>query len=71
ANAKSKVCPSGWMHLVSACYHLSTYKTTWSKARAACQKLEGDLVVPTNSKENNAVSNIVKQRKLGHPWIGL
>ncbi|CAB3994335.1 Hypothetical predicted protein [Paramuricea clavata] len=59
------------MHLVSSCYYFSTYKTIWSKARAACQKLGGDLAVPTNNKENVAIWNIAKQKSLSHPWIGL
>ncbi|CAB4000309.1 Hypothetical predicted protein, partial [Paramuricea clavata] len=47
-----------------------TYKTTWFKARAACQKLGGDLAVPINNKENSAIFKIVKQKSQPNPFIG-
>ena len=59
------------MKLGSLCYYPSTSKTTYSKARASCQKQGGDLAVPTNNNENNAIWNVAKQRKLSNPWIGL
>ena len=71
AKADRKVCPSGWMNLVSSCYYFSTYKTTWLKSRSACLKLGGDLVVPMNNKENYAIWNVAKQKSLTHPYIGL
>ncbi|CAB4007499.1 Hypothetical predicted protein, partial [Paramuricea clavata] len=64
-------CPAGWMNLVSSCFYFSTNKAIWSQARASCRKLGGDLAVLSNHKENNAVWNIVKQKQLGNPFIGL
>ena len=66
-----RVCPSGWVKLVSSCYYFSTYLTTWFKARSACQKFGGDLTVPMNNKENYAIWNVEKQKSLTHPFIGL
>lgn len=71
AQVDLKVCPSGWKYLVSSCYYFSTYTTTWTKARSACQKFGGDLAVPINNKENYAIWKIVKRKGLGHPYIGL
>jgi hypothetical protein len=71
AHAQPKLCPSGWMHLVSSCYYFSKDKTTWSQAKSGCQKVGGYLAVPMNAKENSALWNIVKQKNYQNSWIGL
>lgn len=40
-------------------------------ARLACQKFGGDLAVPMNSIENEALRKIAQQKRIGNPFIGL
>ncbi len=42
-----------------------------SKARRSCQNLGGDLVLPLNLEEHNAIWKVAKEKKFSYPWIGL
>ena len=42
-----------------------------SRARSSCKNQGGDLVLPQNSQEHNAIWKVVKEKKFTHPWIGL
>ena len=42
-----------------------------SKARTSCQNQGGDLVLPLNLEEHNAIWKVAKEKKLTYPWIGL
>ena len=65
-------CPGNWTHLVSsACYYFNATKTTMSKARTSCQNQGGDLVLPRNITEHDAIWKAAKTNNLYRPWIGL
>ncbi len=42
-----------------------------SKARTSCQNVGGDLVLPLNLEEHNAIWKVAKEKKFTYPWIGL
>lgn len=64
-------CGVGWKQLAKSCYYFSTYRTTWFKARSACLKRGGNLAVPRNNEENNAIWRDAQRRGLSYPFIGL
>ncbi|XP_046861666.1 uncharacterized protein LOC124454957 [Xenia sp. Carnegie-2017] len=55
-------CPSDWLHIESSCYFFSAKGATWNKARKLCQQKEGDLAVPKNNVENNAIQNVILRK---------
>jgi hypothetical protein len=42
-----------------------------SKARSFCKNQGGDLVLPRNITEHDAIWKVAKENKLQYPWIGL
>ncbi|CAB4012859.1 fibropellin-1 isoform X4 [Paramuricea clavata] len=44
---------------------------TMSKANSSCQNRGGDLVLPRNNTEHDAIWKVAKENKLIQPWIGL
>ena len=42
-----------------------------SRARASCQNQGGDLVLPRNFTEHDAIWKVAKENKVLYPWIGL
>ncbi|XP_046861165.1 ZP domain-containing protein-like [Xenia sp. Carnegie-2017] len=68
---KVSSCPSDWIKLQSSCYFFSTTQKTWHEARRICQQKGGDLAVPKNKAENDAIYKFSQRRKLTYPSIGL
>ncbi|XP_046861523.1 C-type lectin domain family 4 member C-like [Xenia sp. Carnegie-2017] len=64
-------CPSDWLQIESSCYFFSTKVTTWRKARKLCQQMGGDLAVPKNNAENNAIYRIMLRKGNKRHFIGL
>ena len=42
-----------------------------SRARTSCQNQGGDLALPRNIEEHNAIWKVAKEKKFTYPWIGL
>jgi hypothetical protein len=42
-----------------------------SNARSSCQNKGGDLALPRNIDEHNAIWKMAKEKKFTYPWIGL
>ncbi|XP_013397759.1 uncharacterized protein LOC106164412 [Lingula anatina] len=57
-------CGDGWTEFGDSCYQASTTKVTWPDARAACQKLGGELVSIQNAAEQAFVSIFVRNAKV-------
>ncbi|XP_046861213.1 perlucin-like protein [Xenia sp. Carnegie-2017] len=68
---KATNCPSGWIELNSSCYYFGKTKTTWKKARGLCQQIGGDLAVPKDRYDNQAIFQTSEKQGLIHPYIGL
>ena len=68
---KASICPSGWILLESSCYYFSTFKTTGFKAIDVCQRMGGNLAVPKNIHENDAILKVIQQKSLGTTNIGI
>ncbi|XP_046861584.1 C-type lectin domain family 3 member A-like [Xenia sp. Carnegie-2017] len=68
---KVSSCPSGWMKLQSSCYFFNTTQETWHEARKNCQKKGGDLPVPKNKAENDAIYEFSLSKMPTLPFIGL
>ncbi|XP_046861673.1 fibrillin-2-like, partial [Xenia sp. Carnegie-2017] len=64
-------CPSDWLHIESSCYFFSAKAATWNKARKLCQQKGGDLAVPKNNAETNAILRISLRKRRKHYFIGL
>ncbi|XP_046861670.1 perlucin-like protein, partial [Xenia sp. Carnegie-2017] len=64
-------CPSDWLHIESSCYFFSAKEATWNKARKLCQQKGGDLAVPKNIAENNAISRMILRKGSEGHFIGL
>lgn len=43
---------------------------TWDEAKSICESYGGHLVTITSQKENNLVSNLIKDGSMGAYWIG-
>lgn len=69
--SNASICPSGWILLESSCYYFSTFKTTGLKAIDACQNMGGNLAVPKNIHESDAIFKIAQQKSLGTINIGI
>ncbi|XP_046861100.1 C-type lectin domain family 4 member C-like [Xenia sp. Carnegie-2017] len=70
-NSCNASCPSDWLHIESSCYFFSAKAATWNKARKLCQQKVGDLAVPKNNAENNAITRIILRKRLKGHFIGL
>ncbi|XP_046861718.1 fibrillin-1-like isoform X2 [Xenia sp. Carnegie-2017] len=70
-NSCQASCPSDWLHIESSCYFFSAKTATWDKARKLCQQKGGNLAVPKNNAENNAISRIISRKPLKSHFIGL
>ncbi|XP_046861055.1 P-selectin-like [Xenia sp. Carnegie-2017] len=70
-NSCKASCPSDWLHIGSSCYFFSAKVATWNKARKLCQQKGGDLALPKNNAENNAISRIILRKGREGHFIGL
>ena len=64
-------CPCGWDRIYDTCYYFSDTKLTWADARANCLERGGDLAVPANMWENNAIFQKLKSKLMGSAWLGV
>ena len=64
-------CPCGWDRIYDTCYYFSDTKLTWADARANCLERGGDLAVPANMWENNAIFQKLKSKSMGSAWLGV
>jgi hypothetical protein len=64
------VCPCNWTRVGNKCYKFSLVSAKWDVARAACQNVGGDLVIISNSAENDLLVYEAKTRGLMSSWTG-
>ena len=67
-------CPSNyqvWEETSKYCYKIFTRKLNWTEAESNCRKFGGNLISISSSSISDAVKKQMKNKELGHLWIGL
>ncbi|XP_028416698.1 perlucin-like protein [Dendronephthya gigantea] len=65
-------CPVGWEAFDGLCFYISNgVATSWNSAKDNCRERGGHLAVPTNTKTNNFIYQVIKQHNVFAAWIGV
>ncbi|XP_028415608.1 neurocan core protein-like [Dendronephthya gigantea] len=65
-------CPVGWQAFDGLCFYISNgVATSWNSAKDNCRERGGHLAVPTNTKTNNYLYQVIKQHNVFAAWIGV
>ncbi|XP_062386935.1 CD209 antigen-like [Sardina pilchardus] len=62
-----KRCPSGWRHVNTTCYLISSSDKSWPESRQHCKDIGGDLVIISSEEEQVFIHGL----GIFRAWIGL
>ncbi|XP_071216265.1 C-type lectin domain family 4 member F-like isoform X2 [Salvelinus alpinus] len=60
---------SGWKHINSSLYYISTEMKSWDESRPYCQRKGLDLVIINSEEEQAFLLEVVSAKKLEGVWI--